>query len=178
MKISVDEIPQSPKEIHFSESVEELKRIYSQSKNSEFCFPQNVEVDLTYYRSGQDILFHGRFNGEFGGCCGRCLETYNFELDKHFDFVLTPGLVNAERRTEELTRDDLGLSFYALDEIDLAPLIAEQVLLALPTRPLCSENCRGLCGSCGVNLNIQSCSCATVVGDPRMAIFRTLKVGR
>ena len=94
MKISADEIPQSPKEIHFSESVEELNRIYSQSKNCEFGFPQILEVDLTYYRSGRDILFHGRFNGGFSGCCGRCLETYNFELDKHFDFVLTPSLVN------------------------------------------------------------------------------------
>jgi uncharacterized metal-binding protein YceD (DUF177 family) len=93
MKISVDEIPQSPKEIHFSESVEDLNRIYSQSKNREFGFPAVLEVDLTYYRSGQDIFFHGRFDAEFGGCCGRCLETYNFALDKHFDFVLTRGLV-------------------------------------------------------------------------------------
>lgn len=57
MKISVDEIPQSPKEIHFSESVEDLNRIYSQSKNREFGFPAVLEVDLTYYRSGQDIFF-------------------------------------------------------------------------------------------------------------------------
>jgi uncharacterized protein len=99
-------------------------------------------------------------------------------LDKHFDFVLTRGLVKSERGAEELTRDDLGLSFYSTDEIDLAPLIAEQVMLALPTRPLCSENCRGLCASCGSNLNIQSCSCSVVIRDPRMAIFRTLKVGR
>jgi uncharacterized protein len=178
MKISVDEIPQSPKEIHFSESVEDLNRIYSQSKNREFSFPSVLEVDLTYYRSGQDIFFHGRFAGEFSGCCGRCLETYNFELDKHFDFVLTRGLFKSERGAEELTWDDLGLSFYSTDEIDLVPLIAEQVMLALPTRPLCSENCRGLCGSCGSNLNIQSCSCSVVIRDPRMAIFRTLKVGR
>ena len=104
------EIPQSPKEIHFSESVEDLNRIYSQSKNREFGFPAVLEVDLTYYRSGQDIFFHGRFDAEFGGCCGRCLETYNFALDKHFDFVLTRGLVKSERGAEELTRDDLGLS--------------------------------------------------------------------
>ena len=75
-------------------------------------------------------------------------------------------------------REDLGLSYYSTDEIDLAPLIAEQVMLALPTRPLCSDDCRGLCASCGVNWNRETCSCSKATGDPRMAIFRTLKVGR
>jgi uncharacterized protein len=72
----------------------------------------------------------------------------------------------------------LGLSYYSTDEIDLAPLIAEQVILALPTRPLCSEDCRGLCEQCGINLNREACDCFVESGDPRMAIFRTLKVGR
>jgi uncharacterized protein len=60
----------------------------------------------------------------------------------------------------------------------MAPLIAEQVMLALPTRPLCSENCRGLCGKCGANLNGDACNCADVDSDPRMALFRRLKVGQ
>jgi uncharacterized protein len=77
-----------------------------------------------------------------------------------------------------LRGDDLGMSYYASDEIDLAPLIGEQVLLALPTRPLCAENCRGLCGQCGANLNRDTCHCAAAGDDPRMALFRTLKVGR
>jgi uncharacterized protein len=56
-------------------------------------------------------------------------------------------------------------------------LIAEQVILALPTQPLCAESCRGLCASCGANLNRESCCCVAPTGDPRMAVFRTLKVG-
>jgi uncharacterized protein len=179
MKISVDEIPQSPKEIRFSESIEELNEIYRQSNNHrEFSFPRTLAVELTYYRSGQDMVFHGRFYGEISGRCGRCLTDYPFELDKHFDFVLTPDPVKSGRRAEELSRDDLGLSYYSGEEIDLAPLIAEQVMLALPTRPLCRESCRGLCPSCGANLNDESCSCVSSSGDSRMAIFRTLKVGR
>jgi uncharacterized protein len=63
--------------------------------------------------------------------------------------------------------------------IELAPLIEEQVLLALPTRPLCREDCRGLCDGCGVNLNNEECACNPVAAsDSRMAIFRTLKVNR
>jgi uncharacterized protein len=178
MKISVDEIPQSPKEIHFSESVEELNEVYRRSGIREFRFPPVLAVELTYYRSGPDIVFHGRLTGELSASCGRCLEDCRFGLDKQFDLVLAPAPTNSIGRAEELSRDDLGLSYYSTEEIDMSPLIAEQVLLALPTRPLCIESCRGLCGSCGANLNEESCSCSADVGDPRMAIFRTLKVGR
>jgi uncharacterized protein len=178
MKISVDEIPQTPKEIRFSESVEELNKIFSQSSNRDFGFPVSLDVELKSYRSGLELFFDGRFEGEFEGRCGRCLEGFSFYLDKPFDFVLIPRPAKSDRKAEELHRDDLGLSYYSGDEIDLSPLIAEQVILALPTRPLCAEDCRGLCASCGANLNKESCSCAAPTGDPRMAIFRTLKVGR
>ena len=178
MKISVDEIPQSPKEIKFSESIEELNEIYRRSKNRDFRFPPSLEVELVYYRSGSDLFFSGSFRGRFAGTCGRCLEDYEFPLDSRFDFVLTPSPAKPEAGAEELSREELGLSYYSSEQINLAPLIAEQVMLALPTVPLCSPDCRGLCGTCGVNLNRESCSCTSATGDPRMAIFRDLKVGR
>jgi uncharacterized protein len=178
MKISIDEVPQSPKEIQFSESTEELEEIYRRSDERDFGFPAPLEVELVYYRSGLEIFFSGKVRGRITGRCGRCLDEYDFSLDKDFDFVLAPDPAKSERGAEELHRDDLGLSYYSGEEINLAPLIAEQVLLALPTRPLCSEACRGLCGSCGTNLNTESCGCSAGFGDPRMAIFRTLKVGR
>ena len=178
MKISIDEIPQTPKEIVFSESVEELNKIYSQSSNREFGFPAFLAVELRYYRAAADLFFDGRISGELRGVCGRCAEEYGFSLDQLFEFVLIPDPAKAERKAEELHRDDLGLSYYSGDEIDLAPLIAEQVILALPTQPLCAKSCRGLCASCGANLNRESCSCVTPTGDPRMEVFRSLKVGR
>jgi uncharacterized protein len=178
MKISVDEIPQTPKEIDFSESVEELNHIYSREDHRDFGFPPALAVHLSYFRSGPELFFSGRLRGQLTGRCGRCVEEFSFVLDQPFEFILTPETKTSAHGAEELHRDDLGLSHYSSDEIDLAPLIAEQVMLALPTRPLCGENCRGLCGSCGVNLNNDSCDCSKVERDPRMALFRTLKVGR
>ncbi len=177
MKISIDEIPQSPKEIAFSESVEGLNKIYSQSSVREFGFPTSLEVELRYYRTAADLFFDGRLSGQLRGVCGRCAEEYKFDLDQPFEFVLIPVAAKAGRKAEELHRDDLALSYYSGDEVDLSPLIAEQVILALPTRPLCDDSCRGLCGVCGINLNREACSCASPTGDPRMAVFRTLKVG-
>ena len=178
MKIPVDEIPQSPKEITFSENIEGLNEIFRRNRNPDFGFPPGLDVRLTYYRSGADLIFNGTFAGEFTGFCGRCLEQYGFTLDQDFAFVLTPEKRKSERGAEELHGSDLGLSTYSGDEIDLAPLIAEQVMLALPTRPLCSDDCRGLCRACGANLNTEACDCSANTGDPRMAIFRNLKVGR
>lgn len=178
MKIPIDEIPQSPKEIAFSENVEELNKVYRRSENPDFSFPQPLAVDLTYYRAGEDIFFDGHVSGRCIGSCGRCLEQYSFTLDQNFALVLTPKPARAERGAEELHSDELGLSYYSGDEIDVTPLVAEQVMLALPTRPLCAEDCKGLCAKCGVNWNREVCACAASGGDPRMAIFRTLKVGR
>ena len=70
MKISIDEIPLTPKEIAFSESVEELNRIYSQSSNREFGFPASLEVELRYYRAAADLFFDGRISGELRGMAG------------------------------------------------------------------------------------------------------------
>lgn len=178
MKISVDEIPQTPKEIDFSESVEELNRIYSRESYRDFGFPRSFDVHLVYYRSGPELLFSGRLRGQLIGRCGRCLEEFELTLDHPFDFMLSPQAKKTGHGAEELHRDDLGLSYYSSDEIDMAPLIAEQVLLSLPTRPICSDSCRGLCGTCGTNLNHDGCNCSSTGGDPRMAPFRTLKVGR
>jgi DUF177 domain-containing protein len=178
MKIPVDDIPQSPKEIRFSERIEDLNETFAKGNVRDYRFPPWLDIDLVYYRSGNEIFFHGSLMGSFGGCCGRCLKDYVFGLNKQFDFVLSRDPAQPNQKVEELTHEDLGLSYYSTEEINLSPLIREQVMLALPTRPLCDENCRGLCGGCGVNLNDQACVCSASAGDPRMAIFRTLKVGR
>jgi uncharacterized protein len=178
MIIRVDDIAESPKEVRFSEKIDELNEIYTKGQFRDFQFPALLDVDLTCYRAGGDLFFRGLFYGSFEGLCSRCVRRYPFTLNKDFEFVLSPDPMHSDRKMSELSRDELGLSYYSGEEINLTPLIREQVLLALPTRPLCEENCRGLCGSCGANLNFEACTCSTTSDDPRMAIFRTLKVGR
>lgn len=178
MKIPVDAIPEYPKEIKFAENLGALNEAESKSRPGDFRFPRLLDVNLVYYRSGRQIFFQGSLRGAFEGSCSRCLSEYGFKLDKDFEFVLSPATSKPDRKIEELSPEDLGLSYYSTDEIDLRPLILEQVMLALPTRPLCDESCRGLCGGCGANLNDEACVCSADAGDPRMAIFRTLKVGR
>ena len=176
MKIPVRDITESPKDISFSEGIEDLNRIYAEGAVQDFHFPPVLEVNFVYYRSGRELYFQGWLGGTIEGRCSRCLWSYFFPLEKKFDFVLTPDPLSAKRK--ELDRGEMGLSYYAADEINLSPYIKEQVLLALPIRPLCEANCRGLCVGCGANLNDEQCRCASSAGDPRMTPFRTLKLGR
>jgi uncharacterized protein len=178
MKILVDDIPESPREIKFSESIEELNETFEKGRTGDFRFPPLVDVDLICYRSGRELFFRGSFRGQIDSTCSRCLKEFSMPVEHQFDFVLSPVPLGAAGATEELRREELGLSYYSGDEINLAPLIREQVMLALPTRPLCAETCRGLCGGCGADLNYEGCRCSHSADDPRMAFFRTLRIGR
>jgi uncharacterized protein len=91
--------------------------------------------------------------------------------------MLTPKAIGGDDKGA-VNVDDLELSVYQGEEVDLSPLIREQVLLALVDRPLCREDCRGLCPRCGVNLNERECGCVAETPAPRLAVLRTLKVAR
>ncbi|HEV7734974.1 MAG TPA: DUF177 domain-containing protein, partial [Candidatus Binatia bacterium] len=101
---------------------------------------------------------------------------YDFSIDAPFTLVLTPRAAAVDE-PGELGSDDLGICYYDGDEIDVSAIVHEQTILALPTRPLCAEECRGLCPQCGTNLNADPCGCSVTATDPRLAVLRTLARG-
>src|SRR6185369_12071499 len=108
--------------------------------------------------------------------CARCLEDYTFPLEREFRVVLTPRA--AAGGDAQLSADDMALSTYDGQEIDVTPLVYEEAILALPTRPLCAEDCRGLCPRCGANLNQGACGCPAAPPDPRLSVLHTLVRGK
>ena len=75
----------------------------------------------------------------------------------------------------EVAADDLGLTEYSGDAIDLGQMMREQFYLALPMKPLCMPDCKGLCPICGKNRNRETCSCESTWVDPRFEVLRNLK---
>jgi uncharacterized protein len=75
----------------------------------------------------------------------------------------------------EVAEEDLDTSYYRDDQIDLNELLREQFYLALPMKPLCRDDCAGLCSQCGTNLNIGTCQCSSQWEDPRLAPLKELK---
>ncbi|HZR81933.1 MAG TPA: DUF177 domain-containing protein [Candidatus Binatia bacterium] len=175
MKLRVERITEEPQSCAFSDPVADVNaRLDSGAHDFRFVGP--LDVELTHYRAADDLFFDGRVRSAAEGTCARCLEPFLLDVDEAFEFVLTP--VDAAGDAAELRAEDLSLSTYAGDEVDLAPLVEEQTILALPTRALCREDCRGLCPTCGVNRNAEACGCAEKAPDPRLAVLRGLKVGR
>lgn len=174
MKLNVHQIEEVAKELAYDEPTASLNEVIVHGAVRDYTFAAPAAVRVEYYRAGQELFFHGRITGNVVGQCARCVEAYTFVLEKEFSLVLLPRPdIPGER---ELNEEDLDLSFYKGDEVDLSPLIREQLLLALPTRPLCQDTCKGLCPQCGANLNLQTCQCTPSVEDPRLAILRNLKV--
>jgi uncharacterized protein len=107
--------------------------------------------------------------------CSRCLEDFEWPVDLAFDLRYQPHSTNTGEGEREIEEDDLSTAFYDNDEIDLGQLMCEQFFLSLPMKPLCSDDCRGLCPVCGTNWNRGRCACKRDWDDPRLAALRALR---
>jgi uncharacterized protein len=174
MKISIDDIKASPTELDYVEEVDDLNERLGRGAR-EYRVDRGLDVHLTHYKSGLDVFFDGTVRGAVRATCARCLAEYDLPLDDRVNIVLTPR--SADVAKARLGPDDLALSTYEGEEIDLAPLVHEQAILALPTIPLCAEGCRGLCPRCGADLNAGPCGCPPPAPDPRLAPLRALTRG-
>jgi uncharacterized protein len=117
----------------------------------------------------------GRVQGTIELGCSRCLEPFEVPVDARFDVLFLPASQNAGEGEREVKEDDLGVSYYRDDVIDLGEVIREQFYLALPMKPLCREACLGLCPVCGTNRNRDTCSCENEWTDPRLEPLRRLR---
>ncbi|MGD8699759.1 MAG: DUF177 domain-containing protein [Gemmatimonadales bacterium] len=113
--------------------------------------------------STRGVWVRGSFLGRIQTQCRRCLEPLEVEVADELAVFFDP----------EASAVDEDMALYALelgaDELDLRPVVRERLLLAMPDYPLCGEGCRGLCPSCGTNLNESECDCAEAELDPRWA---------
>ncbi len=118
-------------------------------------FRQELDVDLVVVRSGHDLDLSIRFTGAREGDCDRCL--------RPFQHVFT-GLVRAIGRKSLPSGHPLagqdGVVFHDGHQIDLTAELRQAVLVDIPMRNLCTEECRGLCPRCGADRNVETCPCA------------------
>jgi len=175
MKLRIDDITAEERELSFAEPEGEINRTLDRGPVSEYRLDRPVQVGLLYYRAGTELFLTGEVEAEGIASCARCVEEFRVERNRAFRYVFAPKAIGYDSRQGP---DDLEFSVYEGDSVDLTPLVREQVLLALTDRPLCREDCRGLCPQCGANLNEKVCGCAVEKLDPRLSVLRALKGGR
>ncbi|MGH7934980.1 MAG: YceD family protein [Candidatus Binataceae bacterium] len=177
MKLRVADITAEANEISFLESEVDVNRLLAQGPVKEYRLDQSISVELSYYRAGTELFFQGQIGALTVASCARCTEEFKTVRHRAFRYVLSPRVIGYDGQAD-LRAEDLEFSLYDGEEVDLLPLIREQMLLALCERPLCREDCRGLCPHCGVNLNQGECGCRVETFDPRLAVLRSIKARR
>jgi uncharacterized protein len=129
-------------------------------------------VALEVEADGTDVFVRGRLSATMPLTCGRCVEAFAGRVDADIDVRLVPRAAAID--SVELGADDLDVDFYDDDQLDLGRVVENETTLALPMKPLCRPDCRGLCAVCGANRNVVACACAQRPPDPRLAVLRDL----
>jgi len=123
----------------------------------------------------KDIRLRGRLSAGLELQCARCLEPVRQDIARDFELLYRPLGADTGRDELSVTDAEAEIGYYQDDGILLEDVLREQVLLALPLKVTCSEDCRGLCLHCGKNLNQEQCSCAVPMEDPRWAALREIR---
>lgn len=121
----------------------------------------------------QRVDVTGKLEGRVPMVCARCLEGYVESVDRTFSQILSRKTEGSEDEIQ-LNTSDLDRSELVGDTLDLQAIVREELVLSLPTKPLCKADCKGICAGCGAELNEAECTCPPVVDD-RWAALAALK---
>lgn len=107
--------------------------------------------------------------------CARCLEPAVQKVTRKFDLLYRPLGSDAGRSELSVTAAEAEVGYYQGEGLLLEDALREQVLLDLPLKAICRENCKGLCPHCGSNLNDGQCSCAEPLDEPRWSALKDIR---
>ncbi|HEV7474728.1 MAG TPA: DUF177 domain-containing protein [Pyrinomonadaceae bacterium] len=123
---------------------------------------------------GRRAHIKGKVNAAVQLECDRCLKPIEVSVASAFKVEYVTPEDYQEQQAIELTEEDLDLSIFDGETIDVDKLVTEELLLAVPDHVLCSENCKGICATCGVDRNATECGCDSQQVDPRWAGLKEL----
>jgi len=188
LTIDVDEIDESGQEWQAELPREFIDAVLRGEPPTEYHADGAARVRARLTKLGRSVLLQARFSVPLEGQCKRCLK--KVRLDEPIELTLTyvpresphpePG-----RRGEPEAEKAKAASFeletvdeepYSGKTIDLAPALREQILLAVPPSPVCDEACKGLCPTCGKDLNAGDCGCEKATIDPRWAALKSIQL--
>jgi uncharacterized protein len=136
-----------------------------------------LEWSASAERAGEEIRINGSLKAPVELICSRCLDPAPYDVAKSFDlfFRKRDELVFDEDEEIELAEKDTRTAFFMGTRLAIGEILREQILLALPMKALCRVDCKGLCPTCGTNLNSGSCHCPKEQFSPHMDTLLELK---
>ena len=186
MKLHVDRLSETPQPFEFEAGSAWWRAAIPAERELPRELDEPLRIGVSAYRVGEDLILDGRVAGAVPLECARCLARYGHALREPFRLVLEPA---GEREpadpegVEALSRygmclaEELETGWYRGGEIDLSGFVHELICLALPVKPLCREECAGLCPRCGADRNAGACGCPEPAGDSPFAVLKALRDG-
>jgi uncharacterized protein len=166
-----------------------LAEVLADAARDDFRCRAAATLHASLLRTQGGVLLDGSVDLPVIAPCKRCATEVGLTVPVRFTLNLVPADSKRERATEGESADEpdadssgsfelnqADLDTYHGKTIDLDPILREQVLLALPMHAVCREDCRGLCGMCGQNLNEAACGCENRRVDPRLAALKDIKL--
>lgn len=166
MRIEIDKLEQTEGRFAHAYGSEELALDDDRARLIE-----PPRVSGTVSRDGNQLFLRGRLSAVAQVDCDRCLKPVDLPVNMKFNLRYVTAEEYASIHAAELEDEDLALSVFDGEAIDVDEVAREQVLLEVPLRTLCREDCKGFCPECGVDRNRKDCSCQTA----EMRNFRSPK---
>lgn len=155
----------------------EVRSIEGLASQQDFIVKGPLAAQCSLRRKGSDkVEMQGHLKVCLTLTCDRCLAAYDIDVDTELQVLFETASSDSMPLQEvECTVSDLDS--IVLDEpvIDLDDVLRQQLYLALPMKSLCSEQCKGICSGCGVNLNLAVCGCENTNGNSPFAVLARLK---
>ena len=165
----------------FRSAVERVERTVEPAAfalgTEDFRITAPIELGTDVRKDGRKFRLVGTLRTAVEMPCSRCLEPFTIPVQTTFDLMFLPqaDAPESDKLEHKIDDDDVGVSFYSDDTIDLADVAREQIYLTLPMKPLCQVDCRGLCPICGINRNLATCDCKSDWIDPRLAVLKGMR---
>ncbi len=176
IEIKIEDIKETGLTLNLVKDRDWLNTLVGHQEAQDFSFPTPVAITAIITKSGRNILVRGKIKTRAGLSCARCLESFEHSIDTDMDVTFMPTSKDPNEAHMQVEGVASDLEFYEpdADTIDISKIVRDQVLLAIPFKPLCEESCKGLCAQCGVNLNKTSCGCDKSIFNPKFEILRKL----
>ena len=180
MYLRIEQIKEDDLALEFEEQLEAFPVLSEMIDRGECRFMAPIATQLRAIRIDDMIDVKGKFETSVRLACSRCLKEYETALTSRFSLTYVrqlPGFQEDEQPDEvEISAEEMGLIYFEGEDINLLEGIQEQVVLALPVRTLCSQDCKGLCADCGKDLNAGDCGCNRQPADNRFAVLKNLQL--
>ncbi len=170
MFIEIERLTQEPLHIQHLYAVGDLP-----FEHDDAVLQEPVATDFILTHKGKNLRIGGSVQTAIRCQCSRCLKEYSSRVEARFDLSYLPQSEWKPDEEIELRYEDMGVGYYDGVLLDVDLMVLEQIELVLPMKFVCREDCRGLCPTCGEDLNEGSCPCKVDATDSRLAVLRDFR---